>query len=162
MLVAGRRQNSFTIRFLKNREPKAKNERPADIYLDEKLKEQAPGILAWLVEGCLLWQKNGLQIPTKVKRESEEYRKDEDDMSVFVDFCCLIGPEDLYQTGASQIYDVFFQWWKRYVGNYVPKMKKLGMYLKRRFTSRKVGGYYKYFGLGINWEIVNEFYKEVK
>ena len=62
----------FTVRFLKNREPKVKNEKPADMYLDEKLKEQAPGILAWLVEGCLLWQKNGLQIPIKVKRASEE------------------------------------------------------------------------------------------
>jgi hypothetical protein len=41
-------------------------------------------------------------------------------------------------------------------------MKKLGMYLKSRFTSRKVGGVYRYFGIGIHWEIVNEFYKEAK
>jgi putative DNA primase/helicase len=147
----------FSIRFLNSREPKAKNEKPADIYLDEKLLEQASGILAWLVEGCLLWQKNGLQIPFKIKREDEKYRSCEDNMSVFVDQCCLTGPEDLYEIGASQIYAVFFQWWKHYVGNHAPKMKRLGMYLKRRFTSRKVSGYYKYFGLGINWEIVDEF-----
>jgi len=36
-------------------------ERKSDKELLEKLKAEAPGILAWLVRGCLSWQKKGAQ-----------------------------------------------------------------------------------------------------
>ena len=30
----------------------------------EKLKAEWPGILAWMIEGCLEWQKEGLRPPS--------------------------------------------------------------------------------------------------
>src|SRR5581483_2759319 len=41
----------FELRFVDN--PTAENEREADKRLKDRLKEEAPGILAWLVRGCL-------------------------------------------------------------------------------------------------------------
>lgn len=38
-----------------------------DTALDVKLKAEASGILRWLVEGCLNWQRNGLQAPAVVQ-----------------------------------------------------------------------------------------------
>ena len=149
-------QYSFNLQFLKNREPKADNERYADLSLDEKLKAQAPGILAWLVEGCLLWQKNGLDIPVKVQREGEEYRLGEDDMGEFVNYCCFTGSETEFESGATELYDVFFAWWKRYVGNWPPKQKRFGAYMHSRFECIKTGGVWRYFGVAINEDILEE------
>lgn len=70
----------FAVQFVRGREPRGENERVADIHLDAALREEASGILAWLVEGCLIWQKAGLQVPLKVLREGEEYQSGEDDM----------------------------------------------------------------------------------
>jgi len=34
--------------------------------LNEELKVEAPGILAWAIRGCLEWQRGGLNPPEKV------------------------------------------------------------------------------------------------
>jgi putative DNA primase/helicase len=144
----------FVMRFLKNRPPSAENERAADPHLDEKLKAQAPGILAWLVEGCLIWQRDGLAIPIKVLRENEEYQSGEDDIGAFIDYCLV--KDDDKSAGATDIYNLFCKWWKRFVGNFPPKQKKLGGYLRDRFRFEKAGGVYKYFGVGINPDVAHE------
>ncbi|MDA8137787.1 MAG: phage/plasmid primase, P4 family [Desulfobacteraceae bacterium] len=146
----------FTMRFLKNRAPSADNERPADPHLDEKLKEQAPGILAWLVEGCLEWQRRGLDIPIKVRQEGEEYQSGEDDMGAFVEYCCFLSDDPLATAGATELYDLFWKWWKRFVGNFPPKQKRLGSYLRERFQYEKVGGLFKYYGISINKGVAKE------
>lgn len=52
----------------------------ADHTLESRLKREAPGILAWMVRGCLEWQRQGLAAPKSVKAESEAYRSDQDVM----------------------------------------------------------------------------------
>jgi putative DNA primase/helicase len=42
----------------------------ADPKLGEKLTEEAPGILNWMVKGCLLWRKEGLT-PPEIVRSAE-------------------------------------------------------------------------------------------
>ena len=145
----------FIIQFIRGREPQGENERTADIHLDTALREEASGILAWLVEGCLIWQKTGLQVPLKVRRESEEYQSGEDDMGAFVEYCCIVDPSAT--VGASELYDLFCKWWKRFVGNFPPKQKRFGNYLRERFAFEKIGGVYRYYGIGINLEAVAEF-----
>jgi putative DNA primase/helicase len=51
--------------------------------LGELLLEEAPGILAWAVRGCLDWLKNGLRPPTEVLMATNEYRAD---MDTFADW----------------------------------------------------------------------------
>lgn len=55
----------------------------ADPHLDERLEEEAPGILRWLVEGCLHWQAIGLDEPEAVIRETLDYRRSEDTLARF-------------------------------------------------------------------------------
>ncbi|KAA1285624.1 phage/plasmid primase, P4 family [Alcaligenes faecalis] len=52
----------------------------ADHTLESRLKREAPGILAWMVRGCLEWQRQGLAAPESVKAESDAYRSDQDVM----------------------------------------------------------------------------------
>ncbi len=41
--------------------------------IEDKLKAEWPAILAWAIEGCLLWQKEGLAKPDAVKNAVREY-----------------------------------------------------------------------------------------
>jgi putative DNA primase/helicase len=55
-----------------------------DKNLSEKLLEEAPGILSWMVRGCLEWQRGGLRIPEIVERASSDYRAEVDTISEFL------------------------------------------------------------------------------
>ena len=56
------------------------------------LKSELPGILHWAVQGCLLWQKEGLGMPDNVLKATEEYREEMDTFGNFLDECCVIEP----------------------------------------------------------------------
>ncbi len=55
-----------------------------DVDLDSKLLAERAGILAWLVRGCLDWQKAGLPAPAAVVEAVEAYRADEDALGDFI------------------------------------------------------------------------------
>lgn len=64
-----------------------------DRKLPEKLIAESPGILRWLVAGCLDWQRNGLNPPAAVKSATEKYRQDQDVIGGFLEDRCTIKPE---------------------------------------------------------------------
>jgi putative DNA primase/helicase len=68
--------------------------RPAapDKMLSEKLKAEWPGILRWMIEGCLEWQRDGLQQPEVVKLATEEYFQAQDTIGKWVAERCKIHP----------------------------------------------------------------------
>jgi putative DNA primase/helicase len=76
-----------------------------DPKLSEKLKEEWPGILAWAIEGCLEWQKDGLAAPEAVASATEKYLAEEDVVGRFIAECC-----DRHATATSeagQLYERF-------------------------------------------------------
>lgn len=70
--------------------PKEDFEREADPELKEKLKAEAPGILAWLVRGCLAAQKHGLKQPPTVVEAIKLYQRKEDTVGQFLEECCKV------------------------------------------------------------------------
>lgn len=74
-----------------------------DEDLSDKLKNELPGILNFLVEGAKEWYKNGLQIPDSVREATEGYRHDSDLLQSFIDDWCEVSPgartltKDLYE-----------------------------------------------------------------
>lgn len=50
--------------------------------------EHQAAILRWAVEGCLAWQRNGLQVPGVVKAYTEEYRLENDPVADFLTDAC--------------------------------------------------------------------------
>ena len=56
--------------------------------LAEKLKAEWPGILAWLVEGCLEWQTEGLRPPKAVLEATEAYLSAEDSLAAWIEEKC--------------------------------------------------------------------------
>lgn len=128
----------FNVRFLKNREPSAENERKADLFLKEKLMAEAPGILGWLVEGCLKWQMEGLNPPPKVVQETQDYMEGEDDIQRFIDQCLVYDPGAW--VGATDLYEVFETWWKRNIHNHPPKQKKFGKLIREKGYVKEKSG----------------------
>jgi putative DNA primase/helicase len=62
-----------------------------DKQLEDKLQEEAPGILRWMIEGCLDWQKNGLIRPDVVTKATAEYFSEQDTVHQWIEDCCDVG-----------------------------------------------------------------------
>lgn len=79
-----------------------------DKELSKKLLDEAPGILAWIVRGCLSWQADGLIVPGDVRAATKQYRAECDHIAQFFDECVTLTPGAW--TASSRLTDCFDQW----------------------------------------------------
>jgi putative DNA primase/helicase len=63
-----------------------------DPNLADKLENEWPGILAWMIEGCGHWQAIGLSPPAAVASATDAYLESEDAIAAWLDECCTIDP----------------------------------------------------------------------
>jgi putative DNA primase/helicase len=82
----------------------------ADKNLMEKLKAEAPGILAWAVRGALIWRAEGLGMPAAVKQVTEDYRKQSDPLEDFLTECCEIRLSPDARVAAGSLWDGYIRW----------------------------------------------------
>jgi putative DNA primase/helicase len=82
-----------------------------DRQLSTKLRAELPGILTWAVQGCLAWQREGLQAPEEVEVATEEYREEMDIVGRFLDDCCREDPTAKIST--QQLYQAYTTWCDR-------------------------------------------------
>lgn len=85
-----------------------KDEEKNENFYEEYIKPELSGILKWAIEGCLKWQKEGTEIPDKVKEAINDYRDEMDTIEHFLDDCCLIG--DQYTVNVGDLYDRYCEW----------------------------------------------------
>jgi putative DNA primase/helicase len=87
-----------------------------DRQLEEKLKAEWPGILRWMIEGCLDWQANGLTNPKSVAEATETYFAEQDTVGHWLEEECNCDPNNpKTQLIASQ--SVLFGSWKVFAMN---------------------------------------------
>jgi len=86
-------------------------EEQQDKQLPEKLRAEAPGILAWAVRGCLAWRRRGLDVPAAVRAATEQYRTESDTLGAFLEECTVAG--DACQVMASELYKAYQAWCER-------------------------------------------------
>lgn len=82
-------------------------EKDPDFY-EKFIEPELEGILNWAVEGCLLWQREGIEIPKKVMMAVEEYQSEMDSIGRFIEECCILGAD--YTAKASHLYDFYVKW----------------------------------------------------
>ncbi len=83
---------------------------------DPKLKaflkdptQGGPAVLAWLVEGCLKWQTEGLgDVPQAIVETTEEYRAEMDPLKDFLNDVCIINP--LAKVANSRLFSAYEEW----------------------------------------------------
>ena len=78
-----------------------------DREFTNKLQPELPGILKWAVDGCMEWQRVGLQEPQDVINAVADFRCESDDLKPFLDARCVI---------ASNFSVKFSDLWAEYQG----------------------------------------------
>lgn len=114
-----------------------------DGFLQDRLiREEAAGILAWIVRGALAWREEGLNPPDEVHQAREEYQRDEDVVGQFVEDCLNIVPPVKGAVGRSsaEIWNAFAAWAKR-EGHPVMGQRALTGRLKKNYTHARSNGW---------------------
>ena len=125
-----------------------------DKKLAEKLRDELPGVLSWIIRGCLEWQSEGLQAPEEVRKATVAYRAEMDVLAAFLADCCLRGADE--EEFAGELWGAWKRWCEE-TGEHAGTQKRFGGRLAERGflnhrdskTGRKV-----WSGLSLrpNWE----------
>jgi P4 family phage/plasmid primase-like protien len=119
-----------------------------DTHLSEKLRAEAPHILAWMVDGCLAWQQDGLaDIPVTIKAATADYKEDQDLIGAWLADCCQITNQC---EGLSTTLYNSYKFWCDTNGLMKSSNKVFGRRLAERgFTSRRSNGISVWAGVGV-------------
>jgi P4 family phage/plasmid primase-like protien len=79
-----------------------------DRQLPAKLREEAEGIIAWMLEGTLLWQREGLGQPIEVRYARHTWRAEMDRLDAFRKECCTEDAE--LSVRARALYKAYREW----------------------------------------------------
>jgi putative DNA primase/helicase len=134
----------FKISFIDN--PKGENQRRRNPNIAKELKEEAAGIMSWLVSGYIEWKEKGLSPPDSVLIATEEYKQAEDSIKQFIKELCFVGDDKIAR--ASELYESYTAFCEE-IGFKPKGKKKFFITLHDEFIKDrdKNGIFYK--GLGI-------------
>jgi putative DNA primase/helicase len=84
-----------------------------DKNLVQKLKAEANGILAWIIEGAVRWWEHGLPEPEEITTATEDYRGEQDFLAPFLHECCAVANDKDAEAQVSKLYAAYAQWGRR-------------------------------------------------
>lgn len=123
-----------------------------DKNLRDKLRAEAPGILAWLIQGCLEWQKRGLEpMPACVKAATLEYQQESDILTGFISDKCIEHPSATIK--ASELYSAYRNWCEaegiREKDKEYMNATTFGRRMKEKYHKERRGGVVYYYGISL-------------
>lgn len=119
------------------------------------VREEGEGILAWLVEGYLDWQKHGLAEPVKVLEAVSEYRLQQDVIAAFLKECCLTWLDhpnrDQFKIRKDDLYLGYASWCKENGEKAVLSGREFGSEMTSRgFTLKPSNNVYYRHGISLS------------
>jgi P4 family phage/plasmid primase-like protien len=92
-----------------------------DPELPEKLRAEGAAILRWMIDGCLEWQRQGLNPPEIVRAATADYLTSEDAFGRWRDECAEPDPHAWESSG-----DLWSSWkrWAEHTGEFVGNQRK--------------------------------------
>lgn len=118
-----------------------------DLQLLDKLLAEAPGIFAWMIRGCLSWQREGLGSCAKVDAATTDYLREEDAIGNWISDCCVLSSGE-FESSAK-----LFESWKCYAeaaNEHAGNKKTFGQaLLKRGFLSSRKGQARGFLGITV-------------
>jgi putative DNA primase/helicase len=100
-----------------------------DKEFGEKLRAEWPGILAWMIEGCMRWQRIGLAPPQTVTSATDAYMEAEDALTAWIEEECV------HDTSALERVNTLYAAWKAWAdrsGEYAGSIKRFSQALEKR------------------------------
>lgn len=114
----------------------AEDDPKTDKDSNEKLRGEYPGILNWMIQGCLKWQEEGLKMPATIRAATLQYKKEMDTLGDFLTECCDLNPRE--KISSKDLYGEYEKWRKEN-GEEPLKTRMFGLLLnKRRFNQAKL------------------------
>ena len=100
-----------------------------DPDLGDKLRREAPGILRWMLDGCLEWQKSALPESRAVNDATRRYFAESDVIGQWLEDCC-----EERRDGKASIAELWASWerWCSANGGHELTKRALGAELTRR------------------------------
>ena len=116
-------------------------EEDVDKKLKDKLLKELDGIFLWALKGLAMYNKEGLIMPSAVKQAVDEYKKEMDVVSRFLNECT----EKAFAKSvkASDLYRIYTQWCSQN-GEYKMSNTKFGKEISQKCerVKRRDGWYY--------------------
>jgi putative DNA primase/helicase len=115
-----------------------------DTGLSDALRVELPGILAWAIEGCQMWQRDGLGMPRVVKDATSDYFAEQDLLAQWIAERCEA------QRGASTPSSALFRDWKAWIearGEQADTNMAFSAALEQHFTERRTGKGVMFIGI---------------
>lgn len=72
--------------------------------------EEGPGILAWLIQGCVDYVAEGVREPDSVRAATATYQQEEDHLARFIEDRCILGGGEHARIQTSELRRVYDQW----------------------------------------------------
>lgn len=125
-----------------------------DRGLAQKLQAEMPGILNWAIEGCLDWQKEGLNPPKSVLEQVAEYKDAMDTVSQFVHDECDLAMDA--KTPALSLYSDY----QRFCGTLGKRPKPMTHFKKQMskiegVEQKKTSSGNMWLGIKSTWTSIN-------
>lgn len=100
-----------------------------DKHLETRLQEEWPGILQWMIDGCLLWQRNGIQAPEAVAAATGHYLEAEDAFTTWFEEKC-----DKVASWETEVKALYSSWknWTELSGEFAGSRKRFSQILEER------------------------------
>jgi P4 family phage/plasmid primase-like protien len=111
-----------------------------DVELTEKLRTEWSGILQWAIDGCLDWQREGLNAPPIVLSATADYFTAEDALGQWVEENCVTGRK--YWTSGAALFANWREWSER-SGELTGSQKRFSQTLQARGFQAEVSGHSK-------------------
>jgi len=110
--------------------------------------EARQGILNWMLEGALLWQREGLKPPQAVNDATQAYREEMDVLAAWLADCCVINKRA--EAKAADLYASYTDWCDAQ-GEKPESQRSFGLRLTERGLDRRRGtaGAHRWFGIGL-------------
>ncbi|MGA2333948.1 MAG: phage/plasmid primase, P4 family [Terriglobales bacterium] len=117
-----------------------------DPELGGKLRAEWSGILAWAIDGCLEWQRHGLNPPACVRAETNDYFSDEDSIGLWIAERCILSAQAT--ATASALY-LSWKLWADRAGEFIGSQKAFGQSLSARngISRIRTAAAWKYSGI---------------
>jgi putative DNA primase/helicase len=79
-----------------------------DLLLRERIAKEKPGLLNWLLQGCIDWNKDGLQMPEFCRAITNDFRQESDELADFITEKLSKDPERYCLKG--EVYTAYKRW----------------------------------------------------
>jgi putative DNA primase/helicase len=135
---------NFPIKFVDN--PKGDRQRKRDINLEEDLKKEASGILAYLLEGYYQYKEIGLAPPPSILSSTKKYRQEEDSIAQFIEQNCIV--DETQKQQADPLHAAYLAFCEE--EGFKPRGKKtFFLILHQQFSKDRENKCIYYYGLSL-------------